>query len=126
MVPLSLGRTSSLGASSRAIHDSLAWLSPANIASASSAERRALIGGLAAFVALSVAIAFAHVWTRLQVVDLGYHLSATHRVIDRLEQEGQELAVEAATLDSPNRIEEIARTRLGMMHPEKGVEAILP
>lgn len=126
MLPLSLGRTSSIGSERRLLHGSLAWLSPANIASASSAERQALIRWLAAFVMLSVAIALGHVWLRLKVVDVGYRLVATHRVIQRLEQEGHELTVEAATLGASSRLEEIARTRLGMARPGKGEEALLP
>jgi cell division protein FtsL len=126
MLPLSLGRASPLGPAHRASHGSLAWLRPANIAAASSAQLLALMTWLAVFVALTVAIAVGHVWLRLKVVDLGYRLSATRQVIEKLEQEEHELTVEAATLDAPGRLEEIARARLGMVRPEKGQEAVLP
>jgi cell division protein FtsL len=126
MLPLSLGRASSFGPAHRTSHGSLAWLRPANIAAASSAQLLALMTWLAIFVTLTVAIAVGHVWLRLKVVDLGYRLSATRQVIEKLEQEEHELTVEAATLDAPGRLEEIARTRLGMVRPEKGQEAVLP
>lgn len=126
MLPLSLGRTSSLNPAPRAPHGSLAWLRPANIAAASSAQLLALITWLAIFVLLAVAIAVGHVWLRLKVVDLGYRLSATRQVIEKLEQEAHELTVEAATLDAPGRLEQVARVRLGMVRPEKGQEAVLP
>jgi cell division protein FtsL len=126
MLPLSLGRVSSLSRASRELHGPLAWLRPANIAAASSAQLLALISWLAIFVTLAVAIAVGHVWLRLKVVDLGYRLSATRQVIEKLEQEGDELTVQAATLDAPGRLEEVARVRLGMIRPEKGQEAVLP
>ncbi len=126
MLPLSAGRVSSLSPPQRALHDSLAWLRPVNIASASSVQLLALITWLAIFVTLAVGIAVGHVWLRLKVVDLGYRLSATRQVIEKLEQEGHDLAVEAATLDASGRLEEVARARLGMTRPEKGQEAVLP
>ena len=126
MVPLSLGRTASLDVERKVFHASLSWLRPANIASANSAELHALIAWLAALVALAVVIALGHVWLRLKVVDLGYGLSATRQAIEKLEREGHELTVEAASLDAPGRLEECARLRLGMTRPEKGAEAALP
>ena len=126
MLPLSLGRTSPTHPGSRQLHGSLRWLRPANIAAASSAQLRALIVWLAVSVTLGVTIGVGHVWLRLKVVDLGYRLSATRQVIEKLEQEGHELTLEAATLDAPSRLEEVARTRLGMTRPEKGQEAVLP
>jgi cell division protein FtsL len=127
MLPLSLGRTSSSsGVGPREIHPSIAWLRPPNITSASSAEVHALVSWLAFCVTVGVAIAVGHVWVHLKVFDLGYRLSATRQVIEKLEQEGHELAVEAATLDTPGRLEEVARLRLGMIRPEKGQEVALP
>lgn len=126
MVPLSLGRTSSLHTDDKELRASLKWIRPANIASGRRVELRALITWLALFVALSVGIALVHVWLRLKVVDLGYRLSATRQLIDKLEQEGHELTVEVAGLDAPGRLEQVARERLGMARPEKGREAVLP
>ena len=126
MVPLSLGRTSSLRTEGRELRASFGWLRPANLASARRAELRALITWLAIYVGLGVGIALGHVWLRLKVVDLGYRLSATRQLIDKLEQEGHELTVDVASLDAPGRLEQVARERLGMTRPEKGREAVLP
>jgi cell division protein FtsL len=126
MVPLSLGPTSSISAERGQFHGLLDWLRPANITAARSAEMRALIAWLAIFVSLGVVIALGHVWLRLRVVDLGYRLSATRQVIEKLEQEGHELTVETASLEAPGKLEEVARVRLGMMQAEKGQEAVLP
>jgi len=104
----------------------VAWFRPANIASATSAELRALIVWLACFVLVGVGIGLGHVWLRLKVTDIGYRLSATRQVVERLEQEGNELTMEVARLDAPGRLEEAARMRLGMVQPEKNQEAVLP
>jgi cell division protein FtsL len=67
-----------------------------------------------------------HVWLRLQVVHMGYVLSTTTKLHGRLEQENRELKVELATLTSPDRLEAMARRRLGLMSPEKGQVIVLP
>jgi cell division protein FtsL len=126
MVPLSLGQSSPRTGEGRDFYRSLAWLRPANIAAATNAELRALIAWLAIFVVLGVAIALAYVWLRLKVTDLGYALSTTHQVIQKLEGERQELTAEVARLDTPDRLEATARVRLGMMRPQRGQEAVLP
>ena len=60
------------------------------------------------------------VWLRLQVVHLGYELSAARRMQLRLEHEGRELGVELATLRDPGRLGELAHRRLGMIEPGRG------
>jgi cell division protein FtsL len=67
-----------------------------------------------------------HVWLRLQVVHMGYVLSTTTKLQGRLEQENRELKVEMASLTSPDRLEAMARRRLGLMPPEKGQVLVLP
>jgi len=126
MLPLSLGRTPTAPSPRNAGTPAVAWLRPANITAANRTELRALIVWLALFVGLAVAIGLAYVWLRLRVVDVGYHLSATRQLIEKLEQEGHELSLDAARLDAPGRLEDVARTRLGMMRPEKGQEGVLP
>ena len=126
MLPLSLGRGSPGRSEGPDLYRSLTWLRPANIAAATNAELRALFTWLAIFVTLGVAIALAHVWLRLEVTTLGYALSTTHQVIQKLEGEGHELTAEVACLDAPDRLEEAARTRLGMAHAQRGQEAVLP
>jgi cell division protein FtsL len=126
MVPLSLGRTSTLGPQRRSLPGRLAWLRPANVAAASQSERRAVSTWTGIFMIALVAVALGHVWLRLQVRDLGYQLSTARQVIDRLEQEEHELDAEAARLDAPGRIATVARSRLGMQYPGSAQEARLP
>lgn len=73
-----------------------------------------------------VCLALVHVWLRLQVVHLGYVLSTASKLQNQLEQENRELKVELATLTSPDRLDKVARTRLGLTDPEKGQIVILP
>lgn len=73
-----------------------------------------------------IAAVLAHVWLRLQVVRMGYVLSTTSKLQARLEQENRELKVELATLTSPDRLEALARQRLGLTAPEKDQVIILP
>jgi cell division protein FtsL len=73
-----------------------------------------------------VGVALLHVWLRLQVVHMGYVLSTTSKLQNQLEQENRELRLELATLTSPDRLEAMARQRLGLVSPDKGQIIILP
>ena len=73
-----------------------------------------------------VGVILLHVWLRLQVVRMGYALSTTSKLQSQLEQERRELTVELATLTSPDRLEAMARKRLGLVAPEKGQVIVLP
>ena len=73
-----------------------------------------------------VVFILAHVWLRLQVVNVGYELSTTSKLQNQLEQENRELKVELATLTSPERLEATVRSRLGMVEPATGQVVILP
>jgi cell division protein FtsL len=73
-----------------------------------------------------IGVVLVHVWLRLQVVRMGYVLSTTSKLQARLEQENRELKVELATMTSPDRLEELARRRLGLVVPEKGQVIVLP
>jgi hypothetical protein len=99
---------------------------PTNIREAVSAEVRALAVWIGVLVFVGVVVGLGYVWMRLLVVDVGYRLSATRQLVERLEQEGQELAVEAAAADTPGRLEQEAHLRLGLQRPERGQDAVLP
>ena len=91
----------------------------------STASRWRLFLGIFLGIALIAAV-LVHVWLRLQVVRMGYVLSTTSKLQARLEQENRELKVELATLTSPDRLEALARQRLGLAAPEKGQIIVLP
>jgi cell division protein FtsL len=67
-----------------------------------------------------------YVWTRLQVVETGYTLSATRQVVRELEEEHQRLEMEWTALTSPARLAEMAHRRLGLERPLPGQVVVLP
>ena len=88
-------------------------------------KRRRFVFGALLVLGLIGAV-LVHVWLRLQVVRMGYVLSTTSKLQTRLEQENRELKVELATMTSPDRLEALARRRLGLVQPEKGQVVVLP
>ncbi|MBI5478331.1 MAG: cell division protein FtsL [Deltaproteobacteria bacterium] len=62
--------------------------------------------------------ALGHVWVRLQQIQTGYALSQERREARGLAETQKRLRLEAAVLKQPQRIERIARVRLGMTAPD--------
>ncbi len=60
-----------------------------------------------------------YVGGKVKIVRLGYQLEAYEREKRELERANRSLRIEASSLSSPARIEEIAIKRLGMIHPPK-------
>lgn len=72
-----------------------------------------------AFLLLGVmGAALGHVWVRLQQIQTGYALSRERREARGLAESQKRLRLEAAVLKQPQRIERIARVRLGMTAPD--------
>jgi cell division protein FtsL len=69
------------------------------------------------FVALVLLISLFIVWSRLQVVNLDYEIASLESRLRSLQHESQELRLESASLSRPARIEQLARTRLGLHFP---------
>ena len=67
-----------------------------------------------------VVLCLLQVWLRLQVVDVGYQLSAARQMEVRLEQQHGELDVELAMLRDKTHLVELATSRLGLQEPKKG------
>jgi cell division protein FtsL len=83
--------------------------------------RRVLVLG-----GILVALCMLQVWLRLQVMHVGYELSAAREMQLRLVHEQHELELELATIRDPRRIGEHARQRLGMTEPRSGQIVVLP
>jgi len=81
---------------------------------------------LATVVLVGLFSTLAQVWTRLQVVETGYALSASRQVIRELEEEHQRLEMEWTALTSPARLAEMAQRRLGLEKPLPGQVVVLP
>ncbi len=77
--------------------------------------------GLAA--ALLAALGIFHVWSRTQVLEAGYQLSALQSEHSRLVSSQDQLKVELGMLTSPRALEDAARTKLsklGLALPVRG------
>jgi cell division protein FtsL len=99
---------------------------PVEVNRAGKRESRQHLLGIWTFGFILFLLGLIHVWLRLQVVHMGYVLSTTAKLQGHLEQENRELKVELATLTSPDRLEAMARRRLGLKSPEKGQVIVLP
>jgi len=93
--------------------------------SPSRTRRRVLFSNLFLGLCLS-GMALLYVWVRLQVIHIGYVLSAASKLNSHLEQENRELKLEFATLTSPERLQQMAKHRLGLVEPAKDQVVILP
>jgi cell division protein FtsL len=67
----------------------------------------------------------AHAWVRTRVTERGYQLSRLSAEYRDLVREHEALQIRAAELKSPQRIEELARTRLGMGPPGERVVVLV-
>jgi len=77
---------------------------------------RVLVGWLAALTAAGAL----QVWLHLQTTEIGYQLSALHKLVDRLAKERSDLEVELATLTSLRSLDAVAKARLGLRPPRDG------
>ena len=84
-----------------------------------SVERRGLrnfAAGIASCALIACALLL-HAWVRTEVTERGYALSRLSAEYRELVRENEGLRIRAAELKSPQRIEELARTRLHMGPP---------
>ena len=79
-------------------------------------DRRGLLTFAAAVLAcaLVASAALFHAWVRTRVTEEGYRLSRLSAEHRELVREHERLQLQAAQLRSPQRIEALARARLGM------------
>lgn len=69
------------------------------------------------FIALLSAVSLFFVWSRVGVTSLEYEISNLESVLRTARHETSQLRLEAASLRSPERIEKVARTKLGLRLP---------
>ena len=75
---------------------------------------------------LVLAGALFYVWQHTRVVRLGYEIERLRQQKAGLVQENKSLRLELGQLRSLRRVEEIARTRLGMVTPTPGQVILVP
>lgn len=78
-------------------------------------------GGLRKSLVIGVIVLglFLYVGGKVKIVQLGYRIEALEREKQDLERHNSSLRIEASSLSSPARLEEIAVKRLGMVRPPK-------
>jgi len=74
--------------------------------------RRLLFYGAAIVVPLLV-----YVWQRVEFLQLSYRVEALKKERQQMQEQNKQLTVERSFLTSPDRIEHLARTQLGLIDP---------
>lgn len=74
--------------------------------------------GVAVAIVVLVGAALLHVWTRLEVIRIGYALSEQTKIHRALREHEQRLRLELATQKDPAAIERVAREQLHMAPPD--------
>ncbi len=59
------------------------------------------------------------VWSHVRLTELKYQIAREMSIKESLLEENRKIKVEIATLKSPQRIEKLARDKLGMAYPER-------
>lgn len=75
---------------------------------------------------LVLAAALFYVWQHTYLLRLGYEIERLRQAEAALVQEYKTLKLELGQLRSLRRVEEIARTRLGMVPPKPGQVVLIP
>lgn len=66
---------------------------------------------------IALIVAFAFLWSRLSVVKIGYEISKADSSRLELTEKRSRLKLEYEKLKSPERVEKIAATELGLVYP---------
>lgn len=87
------------------------------VAAKSAAAQKKFITKWAGWLLFITALALFYVWSRVQVVELGYELTAMKQQANELNKQISNLELEIGKLKSPLRLESIAKKELGMQPP---------
>ncbi len=75
---------------------------------------------------LTLLCALFYVWQHIWVLRMGYEVERLRETRAAIVQEHKALRLELGQLKSLRRVEEIARTRLGMVTPKPGQVVLIP
>lgn len=87
------------------------------IAHKKAAASRRYIKQALSLLAVGVILLLVYVWTRVQVLQLGYEVSKIRKETTELAQQRDLLGSDVATLKSPDRLSKIATELFGMRLP---------
>lgn len=88
--------------------------------------RKTMTGLWIVLMVLFFVEALFYAWCRVQCVNAGYGIDRENRRHQSLLKERNTLRIELARLKLPERIETIARTRLGLVMPDVQQKVMLP
>jgi cell division protein FtsL len=80
--------------------------------------KKSSVAFIFAVFALTVGTAALHVGLRYRIVRVGYQIGERLREQRELEEEGRKLRLDLSMMRSPERVERLARERLGMVRPD--------
>lgn len=72
---------------------------------------------LLVFIAVLFVLSLFFVWTRIRVINLEYDISSLEEQVRIAQHQSRQLRLEAASLRSPARIEQVAKQQLGLQLP---------
>lgn len=84
------------------------------------AVRSALVRQSFAFGGTVLLLCMAHVWVQHRVDEVGKQLWEAHKLVERLQQQRNELTLERETFRDHSRLSDYARDKLGLVPPRKG------
>lgn len=73
-----------------------------------------------------IVVGLFYVWTRMQLVQIGYEIAALEKENKALKKRKEELLLEAASLQSPQELEKKARRQAGLVFPQMGKVVHVP
>ncbi len=85
-----------------------------------------MIGIWISIMVIFIAELLFYTWCRVQWVQLGYAVSESTEIQHRRQTMQNNLKIELARLKSPNRIVNIAKTRLGLIMPTSEQIILMP
>lgn len=93
------------------------FLQKQGLGARSAAVQKRFVKKWALWVVLVTLLALFYVWSRVQVIQLGYELNTLKRQNEDIGKQISNLELDIAKLKSPKRLEEVARKELGMQPP---------
>lgn len=87
------------------------------VCSRAAAVQNKFVRKWAVWLGLATALALFYVWARVQVVQLGYEITVLKNELESMSKQASMLEIEIAKMKAPERLENFAKTRLGMQPP---------
>jgi len=78
----------------------------------------------AKIIAITLLITLCYLWSRLEVISLGYDIARANKEQAEFVNENKRLKLEILSLKSPQRIEALVSERLGLVYP-RGEQLII-